>query len=162
MLQNIIELLLLSTCSIKLKWEPHGDSVVWGEGALKVTDSGISLTRKAMTHSLHGLSDAPEWSTWVDVFSPSTRIVWRSHFPSLLRKCLWYALTSHHVRSNLRSVLWGVGVKGYPKKWWQGQLTKLFHAPQPDRIVPMRGLLHWVKEGRKHIYGEVCNAVGGW
>ena len=28
--QNIIELLLHSTYGIKLKWEPHGDSVIWG------------------------------------------------------------------------------------------------------------------------------------
>ena len=153
MLQNTIELLLHSTYRIKLNWEPHGDSVIRGEGALKVTDTGISLTRKAMTPSLHGLSDAPEWSTWVDVFSPSARIVWRSHFPSLLRKCLWYALTTDHVRSNLRSVLWGVGAKGYPKNWWRGQLTKFFHATQLDRVVPMRGLLLWVKEGRRHTYG---------
>ena len=120
---------------------------------MKVTDFGISLTRKAMTPSLHSLSDAPEWSTWVDAFSPSARIVWRSHFPSLLRKCLWYALTTCHVKSNLRSVLWGVGVKGYPRKWWRGQLTKFFRSTQLDRVVSMRELLNWVKDGRGHRYG---------
>ena len=161
LLQNIIEVLLHSTYGIKLKQQPHGDLVIWGQGALQVTDTGVSLTRKAMPPSLQGMRDAPGWSTCADASSPCARIGWRSHFPSLLRKCLWYGSTWDQVRCNLTSVLWGVGAKGYPKNWWRGQLTKFFRATQLDRIVPLMGLLLWVTEGQKYASGPAADAVGG-
>ena len=62
-MKKIIDFLLRATYGIKLKWEPHGDTVVWGEGALKVSGDNISINRKGMTPSLHILDEAPEWST---------------------------------------------------------------------------------------------------
>ena len=48
-----------------------GDSVIWGEGALRVTDTGVSLSPKAMTPSLQGMSDAPEWMPLPQVHASS-------------------------------------------------------------------------------------------
>ena len=42
-------------------------------------------------------------------------MVWRSQIPCLLQKSIWYALTPGDIRDNLRSPLWGIGVKGYPQ-----------------------------------------------
>ena len=54
----IISRLLHAIRGIKLKWEKH-DTVVWGEGALRVEVSGLSLRRKGVPLMLG--SPSPEW-----------------------------------------------------------------------------------------------------
>ena len=51
-----------------------------------------------------------EWENWVDAHSPNARMVLRSLLPSLLYKSLLYALNKRDVISNMRSLLWGLGV----------------------------------------------------
>jgi len=146
-LKVVLSQLLSATYGIKLKWDPHGDSVVWGEGSLTFSEKGLSLTRKGISPSL-GYTN-PEWHRWVDASSPHARLAWRSQFPSLLHKCVWYALSISDVLTNLRSLLWGVGQKGYPKSWWQGCLTRFFAKVKLQRVSTMGQLRDWVREGKQ-------------
>ena len=149
LIKVVITHLLAKVYGINLKWEPSSpDSVTWGEATISFTNKGTSLTRKGEVYSLDNLTDSPEWDTWVDYSSPHARLVWRSHFPSVLHKCIRYALTLEDVRANLRSVMWGVGVKGYPSRWWLPTLRKFYRSTTLDRILPLDLLLMWVREGR--------------
>ena len=51
-LKIVLSQLLAATYGIDLKWEPHGDNVVWGEGKLSLSETGLSLTRKGISPSL--------------------------------------------------------------------------------------------------------------
>ena len=141
-----VSALLHSIYGIKLKWEPHGDVVTWGEGALSVQQDGLHLHRKGVVPALH--APEPEWLNWVDASSPHTRNVWASQFPSLLQKSIWYALTPQDIRDNLRSLCWGVGRKGYPSKWWSGTLGR-FHRMYLSRVVGLQQLQAWVIQGKR-------------
>ena len=82
----------------------------------------LSLLKKSCTLSLSDLPGTMEWSTWVDVHSPHAKHVWKSQFPSLLLKCMWHSLTGADFVANVRSAMWGMGAKAYPRKWWHPTL----------------------------------------
>ena len=148
LIRLVITHLLARVYGINLKGEPSSlDLVTWGEASIPCMEKCTSLTRKGVVYSLENLMDSPEWDTWVDYSSPHTRLVWRSHFQSILHKCIWYALTSEDIRANLRSVMWGVGIKGYPSRWWLPTLRKFYRSTTLDRILPLDLLLLWVREG---------------
>ena len=114
-----ISLLLTHIYGIALKWEPNGTPVTWGEGRLCCDPVGnVVLQRKGVATNLYDLPPNVEWTRWVDAWSPHARLVWRSQLPSLLLKCLWYALSSFSIKGNLRSVPWGIGAKNYPTSSW--------------------------------------------
>ena len=73
--------------------------------------------------------------------------VWKSQFLSLLLKCMWYALTTTNFVTNLRSDMWGMGVKSYPRKWWHPTLWRLFHKHAWHKVVRFQDLLQWLEEG---------------
>ena len=152
---TVISLLLGATCGIKLKWEPSSNGVVWGEATLNTRATTMSLTRKGVVQDLGGPDVIPEWESWTDACSPHARLVWRSQFPSILQKCVWYALTIDDLVANFRSVLWGVGVKQYPGRWWLPTLRKSYHTASLwrgtlGRVFPLPQLIAWVKEGKEH------------
>ena len=100
--------LLRHLYGIKLKWEPHNRLVLWGEAKLAVLPSGeVLLSQKGCAPSLDADPLSMEWSKWASAGSLHVAIVWRSHFPALLNKCLWYSLTVQALHVNLRSLLWG-------------------------------------------------------
>ena len=101
-IKEIISLLLGATYGIKLKWEPSSDSVVWGEATLNTRSTTISLARKGVVRVLGEPDTIPESESWTDVCSPHAGLVWRSKFPSILQKCVWYALTMDDLITNLR------------------------------------------------------------
>ena len=106
---------------INLKWEPHGDRYVRGEGSIGVQGAKLSLVRKGAFVGERPLEEG-EWEKWVDTSSPHAPMVWKSHSPSLLVKCVWYASDKECLRANLRCVRWGLGAKEYPVTWWRGAL----------------------------------------
>ena len=109
---------------IPLKWENHSKDVTWGEACIRSEAFLVSLVRKGCAMSIHG--DTPrEWESWVSASSPNARPLWNSHFAALLQKCLWYEISLHDIRLNLRSLMWGMGIKGYPIKWWFPTLRRL-------------------------------------
>ena len=118
-----------------------------GEGALCVELSRLSLRNKGVRQMLGAAS--PEWENWVDVASPHAKMVWRSQFPSLLQKCIWYALTPDDIGSHLRSLFRGLGVKGYPPEWWRGTLKKFHQKTWLCKVVSIPELLQWRREGKR-------------
>ena len=71
-------------------------------------------------------------------------------FPSLLINSIWFSTTEMELRLNLRSLMWGIGVKGYPEPWWRGQLLRFFKDNQLDRVVAFKDLFAWVREEKDH------------
>ena len=114
-------------------------------------DGSIILFRKSCTLSLNVPISQYEWGAWVDRRSPHCRLVWQSQFPGLLHKCVWYALTPEALQANLRSIMWGVGCKGYPRRWWMRVLRRFWHAYALHRIVPLRQMLMWCRQGARHM-----------
>ena len=49
--------------------------------------------------------------------------------------------------TNIRSVMWGMGAKSYPRKWWHSTFWRLFHKHALHRVVQFHDLLAWVDEG---------------
>ena len=76
-----------------------------------------------------------------------------SHFTALLHKSICYALSGHDIRLNLRSLMWGVGVKGYPFSWWTGTLRRFHRRFDVQRGVTIKQLLIWKVQGRKEFTG---------
>ena len=57
---------------IPLKWEPHGECVVWGEAEVSRNAHSLSLTRKAIKCLSPPSVDTPvEWTRWVHRRSPN-------------------------------------------------------------------------------------------
>ena len=75
---HAISVLLHSIYGIHLKWEPHGERYIWGEGSTEVCGSGLSLIRKGAFLDDPPLEDR-EWEKWVDTSSPHAPMVWKSH-----------------------------------------------------------------------------------
>ena len=65
----------------------------------------------------------------------------------MLLKCMWYALNTADFVTNLRSVMWGMGAKSYPRKWWHPTLWRLFHKHAWHRVICFQDLMKWVDEG---------------
>ena len=145
---HAISILLHSIYGIRLKWEPHGDRYVWGEGSIGVQGGELSLIRKGAFLDVPPPEDQ-EWEKWVDTSSPHAPMVWRSHFPSLLIKCVWYASNTECLRANLKSVLWGVGVKGYPARWRRGALRSFYYKAGLERVVTFKQLREWAVDGKE-------------
>jgi hypothetical protein len=143
---------------IPLKWEEWGPLTTWGEGSIivKGVSSGgttlslsMSLVRKGTTHDLPLPNPGdPEWLQWVHRESPHASKVWKSQFPSLIYKSIWYASTERDLLHNFRSLMTGIGQCGFPQSWWRAPLRRLFDRLRMERFVTMRQLLQWKDEGR--------------
>ena len=141
--------LLHTIYGIHLKWEERVDGkVVLGEGCLSNMGDSLSLHRKGATLVLDPLCDF-EWNKWVNGFSPHARLVWRSHFPSLLPKSLRCALHYFDLLANLCSLMWGVGYKAYPRRWWLPIIKRSYRQQGRNRLVALMGLKTWVNDGGK-------------
>ena len=152
LVKHIISVLLGHVYGIKLKWEPHpSHCVTWGEGTITpLGTSTVSLTRKNITTFLpitYATIGCVEWDTWVDVTSSHARLVWRSHFPSILIKCVWYALSPSDLINNFKSCMWCVGAKGLWRDGYQAYEC-FFYLNNISRVVTIVQLRAWAKEGR--------------
>ena len=112
----------------------------------------FGLQRKGVVQKLSEVVSGQvtaEWEQWVDTHSPNARNVLRSLFPGLLYKSLLYALTRHDVVVNLRSLLWGCGVRGYPDQWWRPMgCSVLGRGAEPPQFWV---LLIWLEPGISHV-----------
>ena len=106
--------------------------------------SGLTLRRKGARLMLGPPS--PEKGNWVGVSSPDAPMVWRSQFPPLLQKSVWYVLTPGSIRDNRISLFWRMGIKGCPPKWWLGWLKKFMQNARMQKLVSLVELLHWRRE----------------
>ena len=128
---------------IPLKWEPHGEVTTWGEATLillhrkNIYLHDFALHKKGVVYEVHawkqGVLDG-QWEQWVDAHSPIARTVLKSLLPSILSKSLLYALNRHDVFCNLRSLLWGLGVRAYPDQWWRPMVLRFFKRFKLNRV----------------------------
>ena len=146
---------------IPLKWEPHGTSVTWGEASLTSCGDGFSLTCKGIVRdlSLYDPAALGEWTRWVHRFSPNARTVWRSQFPSIVLKSIWYALSMNDLRLNVPSLIWGMGYHSYPKRWWRPKLFSLWSKYRMGRCFSMHEVDLWFSQGVQ-ISGGVAGVDG--
>ena len=81
--------------AIRLKWELHGEYVTRGDGKVSNQQgSSVRLLWKACTLLLADPPSDVELGSRVDRVGPHAKQVWKSQFPSLLLKCMWYAPTT--------------------------------------------------------------------
>ena len=64
-------------------------------------------------------------------------LVWRSRFPGLLHKSVWYALDLASFTAQVCSVMWGVGYRGYPRGGWVGILHRFRRIQRLDHVQPL-------------------------
>ena len=84
----------------------------------------------------------------------SNRLFTKPHFPQfpgLLHKCVWYALTHEGLQANMRSIMWGVGCKGYPQQWWVRVLRRFWGAHALHGIISLRQMFLWRQQGVLHM-----------
>ena len=154
----LIEQLTAVSYNIPLKWEPHGSVTTWGEASMLLDHHvgffkhTFGLQRKGVVQKLSDWvtgTVTAEWENWVDAHSPNARMVLRSLLPSLLYKSLLYALNKRDVVPNMRSLLWGLGVKRYPDQWWRPAVHRLFHRFRLHGVVGFKTMMCWYQEGRQ-------------
>ena len=150
MIKVFLSSFLKTVYGLPLKWEAHTEFVTWGEACVNTTGRSLSLLRKGCAMERKS-SSTFEWDSWVGRASPNAKTVWRSHFTALLHKSLWYALSGHDIKFNLRSLMWGVGVKGYPSTWWIGTLRRFHRRFDLGRVVSIRQLMIWKVQGRNEF-----------
>jgi len=160
LVQNFLYAILACIYGIPLKWELHTNSIVWGKGCIHmnipdgkgVGCSNLALVRKGFVLSLdEGTPD--EWMAWVSASLPHGRSVRGSHFIALLHKSVWYVMSLHDIRLNLRSLMWGVGVKQYPWKCCFPPIRCFYHK-YLDQVVTLKQLSPWHQEGKKWCTGH--------
>ena len=116
----------------------YGDMVSLGDGKLSAAPDGcLMLLCEACTVSLQAAVLTFEWATWVDPHSSHARLVWRSRFPGLLHKSVWYALDLASFTAQVCSVMWGVGYRGYPRGGWVGVLHRFWRIQRLDHVQPL-------------------------
>ena len=148
---HAIEVLLRVVYGIPLKWEKHTDTVVWGEAQVRVNPDAdtVHVNHKGIVSTLRvpEPTEPNEWARWVRRESPNARTVWRSQLPSLLLKSIWSSLSSSDLLVNVRSLIWGLGFHGYPRRWWRPALFRLWRKYRLERIFDMAMVDRWVREG---------------
>ena len=98
---------------------------------------------------------------WVDVTSPHARMVWRSQFPSLLQKSIWYALTPGDIRDNPRSLFWGWESKDTPiGVGWLGS-RNFFTVPGWRKWFPSRNFSIGEEKERSNGVTTLNPTIGG-
>ena len=147
MVKVFLSSFLKTVYRLPLKWENHTELVTWGEACVNATSDPLSLPRKGCALRLDD-SCSFEWDSWVSLNSTNAKPVWRSHFTALLHKSLWYALSPHDIRLNLRSLMWGIGARRYPSFWWIGTLRRFHGRFNVQRVVSIKQLLIWKVEGK--------------
>ena len=124
--EAVTEAMISNLYHIPVKWEPHGERVVWGECQVKFKHRLASITRKGVCHDLCQVhEESVEWARWVDAQSPNARMTLRSMVPQITYKSIWYARNEEDLIVNFCSMCWGMGVKGYPRQWWEPQVRKI-------------------------------------
>ena len=71
---------------------------------------------------------------------------------ALLHKSLWYTLSFHDIRLNLRSSMWGVAAKHFPSSWWVVTPRRFHLRYGVDRLVSIKQLVQWRAEGVKMFF----------
>ena len=134
----VLSIMLRVVYGIPLKWEPHGTSVTRGEAVISCMGDPqtILLRRKGVCTDLQCTADA-EWHRWIHPKAPNARLVWRSLVSALVCKSMWYAWSRDDLICNVRSIVWGLTIRGYPTRWWKGGRT-----PQSLPTVCFRHVFH--------------------
>ena len=160
-LQPVVFQLLRSMYRLPLKWEVHGATVQWCEAAIPNTRE-LRLLRKGVVLDLNCFSaDEAEWARWLPASAPNSGRVMQAQVPSILQKSPWFALQWRDVYANIRSFLWGLGVLGYPHRWWKPPLDRFFTQHALRSRFPEAVIESWYKEGRVHASGHVAVEASG-
>ena len=131
---------------IKLQWGPNGAVAIWGIGTVTFGGSFGLRKKRAVTDLA---AKRAEWERWLDVGSTNSKQTWRSMFPSLLINSVWFSTSEVELKANLQSLMWGMGVKGYPPVWWRGQLLRLHRDNDLQQVVDFKELFARLKQGRE-------------
>ena len=148
----VISVMLRVVYGIPLKWEPHGASVVWGEAVVTpvANPPTMILRRKGVCVDLHCSADA-EGHKWIHPQAPHARLVWRLLVSALMFKSMWYSWSRNDLICNVRSIVWGLTIRGYPTQWWKGGFFRVCHSFALDCFFTETDVLVWIEEAKRHM-----------
>ena len=137
-----------------MKWEPAGHVVDWCEGSLCTNSSGGEpklLMNGVSYQSAFVMKPTPDlklWDRWVDRESPNARFGLRSTIPNLVGKAAWYSSCADTRMNNVRSIVRGMGYKGYPWRWWWPSFSSKVNALGLKSFFPLLLCSRWFVEGK--------------
>ena len=153
----VVSVILRIVYGIPLKWEAHGNDIVRGEAVIThVSNSSVlRLRRKGVCLDLRDTVNA-EWHKWVHPRAPNARVVWKSLVGALICKSMLYVWSRDDLVSNVRSVIWGSTIRGYPPGWWKGRLFRVCQRSALDAFFTKRDVLVWIEEAKRYV----CDSIG--
>ncbi len=89
----------------------------------------------------------------------NARATLRSTLPSILLKSLWNACSFQDLHTNVRSLMWGIGIHKYPISWWRPAILKFLRRYDLLRAFGLQKLEAWVREGK--IARETGDGMSG-
>ena len=148
----VVSVILRIVYGIPLKWEAHGSDVVWGEAVITHGShpSVLRLRRKGVCLDLRDTVNA-EWHKWVHPKAPNARVVWRSLVSALICKSMWYAWSRDDLVCNVRSIIWGLTIRGYPSRWWKGRVFRACQRFALDAFFTKTDILVWIEEAKRFV-----------
>ena len=146
---TVLSAFLQAMYIIPLKWEPHNTVAQLCETELAPQTEEF-MRRKGVVNELSWpLRHDFEWQRWLPVTSPNAKDVLTSFLPSLLNKCLLYALNPLGLKLNVRSLTWGLGWHNYPRQWWENAVKGFVEDLHLYDIFPLRDIDTWEREGKE-------------
>ena len=151
----VLSIMLRVVYGIPLKCEPHGSEVTWGEAVISTCPSllKLRLRRKGVCVDLSNSSEA-EWHRWIHPRAPNAQLVWRSLVTALVCKSLWYAWDTTDLICNVRSVVWGLTVRGYPSRWWNGRFFRVCARFNLDTFFTKTDVLVWIERAQSFVAAQ--------
>ena len=75
-------------------------------------------------------------------------------------KSVWYAASAGDLVANFRSLVWGVGWRGYPKEWWLPCLERFLRKYNLMGVISLGSVATWVREGKRaHMQSSGVDTV---
>ena len=110
----------------------------------------LRLRRKGVCLDLRDTVNA-EWHKWVHPKAPNARVVWRSLVSALICKSMWYAWSRDDLVCNVRSIIWGLTIRGYPSRWWKGRVFRACQRFALDAFFTKTDILVWIEEAKRFV-----------
>ena len=148
-LMTVLSAFLQAVYRIPLKWEPHTTVAQLCETELAPQTEEFMRRKGVVTKLSWPLRHDFEWQRWLPVTSPNAKDVLTSFLPSLLNKCLLYALNPLGLILNVRSLTWGLGWHNYPRQWWENAVKGFVKDLHLYDIFPLRDIDTWEREGKE-------------
>ena len=70
---------------------------------------------------------------------------------ALICKLMWYAWSRDDLVCNVRSIIWGLTIRGYPSRWWKGRVFRACQRFALDAFFTKTDILVWIEEAKRFV-----------